>query len=89
MLPKETESCWNMAPDRNLLCPPLFVPLDLWKSLFAGLLNSLGTYRYAPPPAPKVFLYQWTERVVNRIYVAVVEHEETINGREIKWNQQL
>lgn len=88
MLPKETESCWNMAPDINLLCPLLFVPLDLWKGLLAGLLNSLGTYRYAPPRQKKVFLYQWTEIVVNQIYVAMVEHE-TINGRKIKWNQQL
>lgn len=88
MLPKETESCWNIAPDINLLCPFLFVSLDIWKSFFAGLVNSLGTYRYAPPPK-KVFIYQWTERVVNQIYVALVEHNETINGRKINWNQQL
>lgn len=55
MLPKETESCWNMAPDINLLCPLLFVPLDLWKGLFAGLLNSLETYRYALPLPQKCF----------------------------------
>lgn len=83
MLPKERESCWNMALDYNLalsfsvcLFPQIYertslltqwIPLELIDTLKMCLSTNEEP---------------WTERVVNQIYIAVAGYNETINRKK-------